>query len=431
MILINSGATMATPLIRTRRRRQKTKATAPVARASLRNTEAARPGHLREANCRMLLRLLRSNSPCSKADLVRESGLSATTVSVAIGQLTSRGLVEEMGDGASSGGRPPGLLRFNAEHGLVAAADLGGTRLRMMLADLNGQAVAQWAMHLGERQKTPRAIVALLGTGMKEMVRQRPGRARILHLTIGAPGITDVDRGVVLAAPNLQGWTEVPLRELAQRELRITVTVENDVNLAAAGESSAGAARGMNDYVFLAMGTGVGAGIFLRGALHHGANWSAGEIGYLPVAGMPRQTVLLEQTGQLESTIGGAGIEAMWQKVLRRERRGSNRSLMSLRARQIFDLAEEGDTLASEVLSQTACILAGAISTVAILFNPQMVVLGGGVGSHRALCRLTETFLQPNQFAQPALCSSSLGTEAQLYGGIFLALSAIEARLLC
>lgn len=421
---------MATPLLRTRRRRPKPKLSTP-ARTLVRVPEAARPAQLREANCRMLLRLLRSSSPCSKADLVRGSGLSATTVSTAVAQLTSLGLAEEVGEGESSGGRPPGLLRFNATHGLVAAADIGGTRLRMMLADLNGKSVAQWATHLGERQKTPRFIVSLMGNGLGEMARQAGSTARILHLTIGAPGITDVDRGVVLAAPNLHGWTDVPLQSLAERELGVTSTVENDVNLAALGERAQGAAQGMENFVFVAMGTGIGAGIFLRGALHHGAKWSAGEIGYLPVAGMLRQPVHLDETGQLERTIGGAGIEAIWQKTLRRERRAGNQSLMDLRAQQIFDLADEGHALANEVLSQTAGILAEALSTIALLYNPQMVVLGGGVGAHRALCRSTQTHLERNQFAQPTLRSSSLGTEAQLHGGISVALSAVEGKLLC
>ncbi len=379
----------------------------------------------------MLLRLLRTHSPCSKADLVRYSGLSATTVSVATAQLESLGLVEGIGDGESSGGRPPGLLHFNARHGFVAAADVGGTRLRMMLADANGRSLAQWATHLGERQKTPRAILSLMQTGLQEMTKQSGLSTRIRHLCIGAPGITDVDRGVVLAAPNLQGWSELPLREMAERELRVRCTVDNDTNLAALGERAEGVARGMDDFIFIAMGTGVGAGVFLRGALLRGASWSAGEVGYLPVTGAPRHTVRMEETGQLEQAIGGAGVEANWRKILRRDRRSAHQSLMPLRTSQIFDLAEEGHVLALEVLTETARILADTITTISLLLNPQMVVLGGGVGSHRALCRATEAKLKENQIARPALRSSSLGTEAQLYGAVAVALSAMDAELLC
>ena len=400
-------------------------------RAVLRAEDPARPAQLREVNCRTLLRLLRANSPCSKADLVRGSGLSATTVSASVGRMSELGLVEAVGDGESSGGRPPGLLRFNGSHALVAAADIGGTRLRMMLADLNGRPVAQWAVHLGERQKTPRAVVALMGQGLAEMVRQSGATGRVMHLAVGAPGITDVEHGVVLAAPNLQGWKDLPLRMLVERELHLKTTVENDTNLAAVGERAEGVAKGMNDFLFIAIGTGVGAGIFLRGALHHGASWSAGEIGYLPVLGMPRHAVKLQDTGQLEQTIGGAGIEALWQRLLRGKRTKGNAGLMELRAAQIFDLAEDGHSLAGELLAAVARTLADAVGTVALLFNPQMVVLGGGVGSHRALCRATEALLQESEFAQPVLRSSALGTEAQLYGAIAVALAAADVELLC
>jgi glucokinase len=393
--------------------------------------EAARPAQLRESNCRLLLRLLRSSSPCSKADLVRNSGLSATTVSVSIAHMTKLGLVEELGDGESSGGRPPSLLQFHGGHGLVAGADVGGTRLRMMLADLNGRPVAQWATHLGERQKTPRAIVSLMQTGIREMVRQAEVSARVLHLTVGAPGITDVEHGVVLAAPNLQGWTDFPMRALVEREMKVPCTVENDVNLAAVGEHARGEAQGVQDFIFIALGTGIGAGIYLRGALHHGADWSAGEIGYLPVLGMPREPVRLEQTGQLERAIGGAGVEAMWQKALRRERRSGNAELMQLHAPQVFDLADEGHALAAEVTTATARILADAVGTLSLLYNPEVVVLGGGVGRHRTLCSATEAFLRENEFAQPKLRASSLGAEAQLFGAVSLSLSAAEAGLLC
>ena len=261
---------MASRILKTIRR-PTGKISAP-ARTPARPDDAARPSQLRQSNCRLLLRLLQKNDPCSKADLVRLSGLSATTVSVSVAHMTTLGLIEEIGDGESSGGRPPSLLRFNSGHGCVAAADVGGTRLRMMLADLNGRAIAQWATRLTERQKTPRAIVALLQTGLEEMKRQAGVTGRVMHLTVGAPGITDVEHGVVLAAPNLQGWTDIPLRALVERELKIRCTVENDVNLAAVGEHAQGQARGTQDYIFIALGTGIGAGIFLRGALHHGAD---------------------------------------------------------------------------------------------------------------------------------------------------------------
>jgi glucokinase len=253
---------------------------------------------------------------------------------------------------------------------------------------------------------------------------------KVLHITVGAPGVTNVDSGVVLSAPNLKDWNDVPLRTMVERETGIEATVENDTNLAAVGEHWRGSASGVEDFLFIALGTGVGAGIFLRGRLHHGANWSAGEIGYAAVSGRPRQALEVHSTGQMERAIGGLGIEAEWQKLLGRERRANVSELATLRATEIFDLAVDGDRLAAQIVQYAAQILADCIVDMSLTLDPEVVILGGGVGSHPELCRSTERLLARNEFAKPQVRSSSLGTQAQLHGAISLSLSASEARLL-
>jgi glucokinase len=358
--------------------------------------------------------------------------LSAPTVSSGIAHLEELGLVEQMGDGESSGGRPPGLLRFNVRHGYVAAADIGGTRVRMMLADMGGNVIAQSSVMLDERQKTPEGVCRLIVEGLKTACRQSGTPLRkVLHLTAGAPGITNVDTGVVLSAPNLDEWNDVPLRSLLERSTGIPCQVDNDTNLAAVGEYWRGAARGVNDFIFVALGTGVGAGIFVNGRLHRGAQWSAGEIGYLGVGGKKRTPMKVRELGQMEQAIGGSGIEEEWQRVLQRTHKGAKaEDLKGMKASQIFDLAAEGDRAAGEVVRYTSGILADAIADISLLLNPEVVVLGGGVGSHPELCRATERLVRRHEFAQPILRSSSLGTQAQLHGAVSVSLSAVEEILL-
>lgn len=393
--------------------------------------QPSRPSHLRQANARGLLRLLREHNPCSKADLVRLSGLSAPTVSSAVAYLESLDLVENLGDGESSGGRPPEMLRFNANRGYVAGVDIGGTRLRMVLADLNGHIVTQWATQFTERQRAPKAVCALVHDGLKMMCQEvSTSMKKVLHITVGAPGVTNVNSGMVLSAPNLRDWNDVPLRTMIEREVGIAATVENDTNLAAVGEHWRGSASGVEDFLFIALGTGVGAGIFLRGRLHHGANWSAGEIGYAAVNGRPRQVLEVHAAGQMEGAIGGLGIEAEWRRLLGRERRSNMNELAKLRATEIFDLGVDGDRLAAQIVQYAAQILADCIVDMSLTLDPEVVILGGGVGSHPELCRSTEKLLARNEFAKPQVRSSSLGTQAQLHGAISVSLSATEARLL-
>ncbi len=324
-----------------------------------------------------------------------------------------------------------GLVAHEATYdGYVAAADIGGTRVRMMLAGLDGKPAANWNIHIGE-EKTPGSIVRLLRLGLDTMLELTGTRSPVRHMTAGAPGITDVDLGVVLAAPNLPGWHDVPLRDLLEQEFGIPAQVDNDTNLAALGEHAAGVAQGVDNFLFMALGTGVGAGVFLGGKLHRGATWSAGEVGYLPVHGGARRPVRMHETGQLEQAIGGLGIEARWHEYFTGSTDDEALKLSTLRAPQIFDLANTGDARALNVLRETARVLADALSTLALLFDPQMIVLGGGVGSHPALCTATNGFLRENEFALPMLRSSALGTGAQLFGAVSLSLGAIGSNLRC
>ncbi|GAC1429357.1 MAG: hypothetical protein NVSMB62_27070 [Acidobacteriaceae bacterium] len=309
----------------------------------------------------------------------------------------------------------------------------------MMLADLGGEVIAQSSVLLGARQKTPEGICSLVLEGLKGMCRQSGTPLRkVRHLTAGAPGITNVDTGVVVSAPNLDQWNEVPLRALLEKGVGIPCLVDNDTNLAAIGEYWRGAVLGVGDFVFIALGTGVGAGIFMDGRLHRGAGWSAGEIGYMGVGSKRRAPMKVRALGQLEQAIGGAGIEKEWRRILVRGGSSAPRTalgvtrehLKGFKALQIFDLAAEGDRNAGELLRYTSAILADAIADISLVLNPKVVVLGGGIGSHPELCRMTDKLVQRHEFAQPILRSSSLGTQAQLHGAVSLSLTAVEQSLL-
>jgi glucokinase len=155
------------------------------------------------------------------------------------------------------------------------------------------------------------------------------------------------------------------------------------------------------------------------------------------VSGKKRAPIKLRELGQLEQAIGGGGIEEEWRRQLQRSwsagrtsDQASFEGLKELKASQIFDLAAEGDRTAGEVVRYTATILADAVADISILLNPGVVVLGGGVGSHPELCRATQKLTQRNEVALPLLRSSSLGTQAQLYGAVSVSLAAVEQQIL-
>lgn len=314
--------------------------------------------------------------------------------------------------------------------GYLLAADVGGTRLRLLLARADGTPAGWWNTHLPNDGKSPASVVHLMQRGLRAMLDTVPA-APLLHVTAGAPGITDAEQGTVLAAPNLPGWTAVPLAALLENSFQVPAAVDNDTNLAALGERAAGAARGVDDFVFIAMGTGVGAGIVLGGQVHRGRNGSAGEIGYLPVNGMRRQSLRGSETGQLEQSIGGLGIEARWRSLLRDAGRDEHDPLYALRAPEVFDRAATGDEIAGEVLRWTADLLGDAVIALALVLDPALVVLGGGVGSHPALCAAASAVLRGSDYPLPAIVPSALGPAAQLHGAVAVSLAAMDAAHRC
>jgi glucokinase len=328
--------------------------------------------------------------------------------------------VKFIGDGKPNGGRPPRLIEFNGEHAFVVGADIGGSTVRIAIADLNGKIRGRAKFDLSGT-RSPKVITDLIADGIRDLSEQNgiPPK-KIFAIAAGAPGITDIRSGRVLSAPNLTGWHDVPLRDLLAEKTGITATVENDVNLAALGEHWCGIARNVGDFVFLAVGTGIGAGIMMNGHLHHGAKWSAGELGYLMIPGVPHDYLAVDRLGALESAIGGRNIERSW-----RERNTTTNGKRSLRASDILLLGDKGDRVARELLETSAEHLALAITNMNLVLDVSLVVLGGGV-ANEALRKATASYLSRNEFARPKLVLSSLGEDAQLLGAIRLALMSAE-----
>ena len=310
--------------------------------------------------------------------------------------------------------------------GYVVGIDLGATNLRLALADMAGVVIAKWGSStVGVRD--PHAVIKLVKNGVEALLEQVSApRHALKAVAAGAPGITDVDAGIVIATSYLLGWRDVPLRALLEDAFNAPAAVDNDVNLAALGEGWTGAAKAARDFVFLAIGTGIGASVILNGSSYRGKDWSAGEIGYMLVPGTPTVPGNHGEPGALESIIGGEGIKTQWQKLW-----SANSTALpkDLTATQIFDHALAGDSLAKTILEQTARMLSYAIYNIALVLNCPLFVLGGGVGMHPALCDETQKMLgQLNMRSEPQLMRSALGTDAQLMGALRLALDTVSSR---
>ncbi|MGA7238312.1 MAG: ROK family transcriptional regulator [Bryobacteraceae bacterium] len=384
------------------------------------------PSVLRDINLRTVLRLLRAHNPCSCSDLARYSGLSVPTVASSVSRLEHMGLAKRLGKGSSSGGRPPDLLRFNEAYGYVAGIEISDTEIRLSIANLTGEVIGESEGEIGEKS-WPMAVVermvALL-TSLRESLRI-PAK-RLLAVGVAAPGITDVDAGVVVSVPTMQGWENVPLGRLLAERLHAQVIVENDVNIAALGEHSYGMAQGEPNFAFVHIGRGVGAGLIINGQIHHGPEWTAGEIGYLPVPGSSVQAVRKSQLGALECAIGSVGIERQWREQISNNGAAPSSSTCALR---ILDLALEGDAVAQRILDSVSECVATVCSYLSLILNCSLIVFGGELGMHPALIQAVNVRLEDHDFARPRLAITQLGAKAENRGALRVALQAADASL--
>ncbi len=322
----------------------------------------------------------------------------------------------------------PQEIALAPESGYVVGVDIGGTSLRLALAGMDGKVLAKWKVSTAGI-RDPQVVVRLIHEGVDELLKENfISRSLLRAVAAGAPGITDADAGIVIATSYLMGWRDVPLRSMLEAALGVPAAIENDVNTAAIAESKIGAAQGMRDFVFLAVGTGIGAGIVLNGHLFHGMNWSAGEIGYLLVPGTSVKPVESGEPGALERIVGGEGIKAQWQRLWDKDRTQLPNDLV---ATQIFDHAVAGDALAQEVLHMSAQTLAYALYNMAVVLNCPLFVLGGSIGMHPALWQSTQAMLaERDTRVQPKLLRSILGLDAQVNGAIHLAIETALTRVI-
>lgn len=387
----------------------------------------ARPPLLRLTNAQLLLRLLREAGPCSKADLVRASGLSAPTVTNVVAHLSSAGLVEPVGEGDSTGGRPPDIIRFRAERGCVVGVEISYDSLRLLLTDLDAKELARADATISRHSSKPAAICAQIAKEVRALVRkQNRPEDHLLGLVVGVPAIVNVQDGIVFSLSKLKGWSDVPLAAMLQREFRCEIGIENDTNLAAQGEYHRGAAQEERNFVFITIGQGVGAGIFLDGAIYRGSRWSAGEIGYLRVPHISREHPTTHGYGRLEKFLGAPGILRSW----RATRNGSRIHLRVVRAVDVFNLAAAGNARAKKILLQRASILSDVILDLSLILNPSLILLGGEVGGHPKLLEEVKTQLRGSEFASVKLGLAALGSSAVLWGAVFTATQAAISSLI-
>jgi predicted NBD/HSP70 family sugar kinase len=329
--------------------------------------KAALPPLLKDINQRTVLEAIRAGAPISRAEISRRAGISKPTVSLALQVLLDGGLVRET---APDPGRPTyGAVFFDvvSEAGLVLGIDLGARFLRGAICDLRGDVRARQDVEVPASD--PAGLVEAIAE-LRTSLTEATGLAPDLldGAVVGVPGVVDANTGRVSFTHFVQ-LEGAELRGRLESALGLRVTLENDINLAAVGEQWLGIARGVDDFAFLSIGTGLGAGLVLRGELHRGRNGAAGEVDVVS-AGLPED---LDPCA--------AAVTALTARLVAESNEPTS-LVAPYDARVVFTAARAGDPVARKVVEEEARRIALHIAPIAAVTDVALVVIGGGIGAN-------------------------------------------------
>jgi len=369
---------------------------------------------MREINRSSILEMIRCNGPISRTQIAEDLQVSLPTVMRIVDELMLDGLIAEDGEKEWSGGRKRKRLIFNGSQHLVIGIDLGGTKIYGAVADFNGQIHHEVRMDQHET-KADESLELLYNVIDRCLAYAQQTDLQVRGIGIGVPGVVQPDTGIVTIAPALD-WENYPLKDHLMTRYVYPIAIDNDVNLAALGEMWFGTTEDEVNLVLLTIGTGIGAGVIINGAVYGGSHNMAGEVGYF----LPDRSYLGQQFpgfGALEKLASGTGIAIRARRAL-----GglcSQEELDTLTAYDVFDAVRREESWAIPVFEDTVGYLAQLIAAIAGIFDPDVIILGGGVSrSADLLIEPICNLLKGTLLLVPNLRASSLGYRAGVMGAI-------------
>ena len=379
-----------------------------------------------------VMRALRRQGWISRSEVSSITGWSKAKASQEIRSLVDKGYLIETGEGASQGGRKPRLLRINNQLGYVAGIDIGATSLEVALADVTGLILRRTSeptdVHLLPDAVLGRCCELLL------VLLQEAGADpdQILGIGVGVPGPVDFARGVLVAPPLMPEWENFPIRDFLKKTFNTAfVVVDNDVNIMALGEQRAGDASGIDHFIFVKIGTGIGAGIVSNGRIHRGSDGCAGDIGHICVD-KEGPLCACGNKGCLEAMTAGPAIAS---KAMEAARKGASPVLAQLRdanggllrPEDVNTACREGDQAALDIIRESGQMIGDILATLVNFFNPSHIFIGGGIanfGNH-LLVAIRKAVLHrslPLATTHLSIKYSRISSNAGVMGAISLAL---------
>jgi glucokinase len=308
----------------------------------------------------------------------------------------------------------------------VLAVDIGGTKILVAIFSPDLQILTSNIVPT-QAQQGINSIIERLYSAIDDILQQSDMKPTQLGgISIACAGGIDTARGVVVTpSPNLPDWVNVPLRNMIEERYHVPTAVLNDASAAALAEHRFGSGRDVNNLVLFTLGTGIGGGIITDGTLYLGACGAAAELGHMTIADNGPECSC-GNTGCLEMLASGRAVERDAVNLLSRGEESSLHDMVkgeieTVTAEQVGDAAQDGDALALDIISRAAYYLGIGMINMVNIFNPEMIVLGGG------MAELDELFIEPgrrmvNERAFPIsaqsvrIVTAELGNDAGVYG---------------
>ena len=330
-----------------------------------------------DMNRNLVLNVLRTGA-ASRADVVRTTGLSPATVSLIVSELIESGLVNEVGEGKSSGGRPPLVLRLDDERNYVVGVKLMRHVISVAVTDLRAEVVYSEVVDLDPGAVAPASVLEALCTAVEHAIRPAGIELdQVVGIGIGLAGLVDADTGVCRYSPSF-GWSEVPVAAPISERLGRPVLVDNDVNTLTVAEQWFGRGHGVDDFVVVTVGEGVGAGIVVEGRLYRGAKGAAGEIGHMRLDGEDAPC-RCGGRGCLEAVSSDGAVRRYLAEAVGQGGQSAipsdSTSFVTIAA--VREAAERGDEAAAHALERAGRNLGLGIASLVNLLNPRLVIISG------------------------------------------------------
>ncbi|GAB4561962.1 MAG: ROK family transcriptional regulator [Anaerolineae bacterium] len=393
------------------------------------------PELLKELNRERILRILQHERVISRPVIAQQTGLSRATVAMVTEELLAQNLVREVGLGNSTGGRPPVMLEFNPDAAYALGARLYDRNWGIVITNLDGQVKRR--LDVPVQDMSPEAAVSALTEGVRALLSDFAAHRILPAIGLGTPGLVDSESGKIITAVDV-GWRDVPMKAMVEEALQLPAFVANRSKVGALAELWYGAGRGLQHLIYISIGTGIAAGIILDGELFTGANSSAGELGHVTI--LPDGPLCpCGNRGCLQQLASGPAIAAQARERLRLRPESQLNELAGqhpewITASTVFQAAEAGDTLAVEIVQETAGYLGIAVASLINLFNPQLIVLGGPVGRAggillEPLTREVQRRAMAHPLSTVRITVSTLGPDAGAIGAAALVLQRASTLL--